>query len=315
MTTPDPTSSEPLQEALSVDTSPERLQELYRAHSALRSVMASNPSAPIKLLDELALQCPTEVLANPVLQLRAFETCGPYGEFSLQSLVCLCLVCDPKRDPDLLQEIRWRIRACLDELRGKEWISLTCVWLYQRTFTLRPDDCDGLIDQQLELKVEMRAYVDGHTNDISSAIPSLVKTDPSPVYLRRSQLSKLLETIATGELDQYIDSCIDPDGDRVHKGDSRTLLKATNLPKGYAIEGSSLYKDDAHILAFVAVIHESDSIHCVNGVISVAVGEHEEIDRVYDLPLGDLKQFKLFAANGMELPFDWPARLSALLIP
>jgi len=147
------------------------------------SVIACNPSASGRLLDELALQFPADVLSNPVLQLRALETGGAYGEFSLRSLVCLCLACNPKRDADLLEETRRRVRAGLDELRGKEWIRLTCVWLYQRTFTLGPDDCDGLIDQPLELTLELRAYVDGDASDLSSAIPSLAETDTTPCHL------------------------------------------------------------------------------------------------------------------------------------
>lgn len=124
-------------------------------------MIACNPSASSRLLDKLAIQFPADVFSNPVLQLLALETGGAYGEFSLHSLVCLCLACNPKRDADLLQETRRRLRAGLDELRGKEWIRLTCVWLYQRTFILGPEDCDGLIDQPIELTLELRAYVDG----------------------------------------------------------------------------------------------------------------------------------------------------------
>jgi hypothetical protein len=323
MTTSDPTSSQLLQEARSVDTCAERLQELNRSDPGLGPQIASNPSAPIELLDQLALQCPTEVLANPVLQFRDLETGGgAYGKFSLRSLVCLCLVCDPKRDAHLLAEMRRRIRTGLDELRGKEWIRLTCVWLYKRTFTLGPDDCDGLIDQPLELTLELRAYVDGYASDLSSAIPSLAETDTTPDHLRRSQLAKFLESIATGDLGQFIDSCIDPDGEREHKGSTDILLRATNLPDHYSIKGNTLCKavgepeeHDAPLLAFDAEILEFDFVHCQNGVVSVAVGEPEEIDREYDLPLGDLKPFELFVPHVVGLPLDWPARLSALLIP
>ena len=47
----------------------------------------------------------------------------------------------------------------------------------------------------------------------------------------------------------------------------------------------------------------------------MAVGEPEEIEREYDLPLGNLKPFEHFVPHVVGVPLDWPARLSALLIP
>jgi hypothetical protein len=58
-----------LREASSVDTSTERLEELFRADPSLGTVIALNPSASIQLLDQLALHCPAEVFANPLLLL------------------------------------------------------------------------------------------------------------------------------------------------------------------------------------------------------------------------------------------------------
>ena len=72
---PDPTSSEPLQEALSVDTSPERLQELFQVDPTLGPVIASNPSTSLQLLDQLALHFPVEVLATNQLSTRIYP-CG-----------------------------------------------------------------------------------------------------------------------------------------------------------------------------------------------------------------------------------------------
>lgn len=78
MTTPDAASSDLLQEASSVNTSAKALQEMFRDYPSLGPLIASNPSATIHLLNQLALECPMEVLANPVLQLRDLETGGAF---------------------------------------------------------------------------------------------------------------------------------------------------------------------------------------------------------------------------------------------
>lgn len=132
--------------ASSVDTSPQRLQELFKADPSLGVVIATNPSASIQLLDQLASQFPAEVLANPALQLLSLEAERVYGAFSLRSLVCLSLSSELKQETQLLEETKRRMHKALDRLRSQEMVGLSCVWLWRRAFTLRPQDCDSLID-------------------------------------------------------------------------------------------------------------------------------------------------------------------------
>ena len=138
MTEPHSSRSSLLQEASSAKTSPQRLHQLLQADQSLGPVIASNPSASIKLLDQLALYCPAEVLANPFIALRAVEAGGAYVGFSLRSLVCLCLTCDCIRDNSLLNELKRRMGEAFDQLRRRESVNLSCVWLFQRTFLLQP---------------------------------------------------------------------------------------------------------------------------------------------------------------------------------
>ena len=109
-----------LREASSVDTSAHRLQELCQADPSLGSVIATNPSASIQLLDQLALQHPAEVLANPLLPLRVLEEGGAYRPFSLPALASLCMAWTPGRDAELLQETKTRMASGLDDLANQE---------------------------------------------------------------------------------------------------------------------------------------------------------------------------------------------------
>ncbi len=115
-----------LEEASSVKTSPQRLQQLLQADPSLGAVIASNPSASIQLLDQLALHYPVEVRANPLIALRAMEVGGAYRGFSLRSLVCLCLACESIRDRGLLNELKRRMAEAFDELRKQEFVTLSC---------------------------------------------------------------------------------------------------------------------------------------------------------------------------------------------
>ena len=54
-----------LEEAGSATTSAARLQALIKKEPTLGGIIASNPSASWKLLDQLALEYPAEVLAIP----------------------------------------------------------------------------------------------------------------------------------------------------------------------------------------------------------------------------------------------------------
>lgn len=314
MTQPHPSHSSLLQEASSVDTSAERLEELYRVDPSLGSVIALNPSASIQLLDQLALHCPAEVLANPLIQLRALEAGGAYGGFSLRSLACLCLAWDSKREAQLLDETKRRMQKALDQLRRQEWVGLSCIWLFQRIFKLQPCDCDGLIDHELDLFLEYRAFVDGDTGDIRSAIPQLACDDPGLVDNQRAQLAAFLRAIDTETLNAYIDSQIDPDGDREHKGDGEASLHILGAAGDYSADGFLLFKHNESILEFKALTNEFDLISCNGGVAWIAVGEHEEVEREYHLSLGELQQLRALAEQSVHVPDDWHGRLSLLLV-
>ena len=233
--------------------------------------------------------------------------------FSLRSLVCLCLTCDCIRDNGPLNELKRRMGEAFDQLRRRESVNLSCVWLFQRTFLLQPGDCDNLIDHQLELSFEYRAFVDGDTGDISSAIPRLACDNLDLAGDEIAHLASFLKAIDSGDLNHFIDSQIDPDGDREHKGDTRAFLTIQSAPGDYSTNGSLLYKNNKPILHFYAMIHELDSIRYNDGAIWVAVGEHEEVDREYRLSLGELEQLHAMASQSGHIPDDWHSRLALLL--
>jgi hypothetical protein len=313
MSQPSSFGSTLLEEAGSVDTSPQRLHELFEADPSLGSVIASNPSASIQLLDQLAVQFPAEVLANPALQLLSLEAERVYGAFSLRSLVCLSLSSELKQETQVLEETKRRMHEALDQLRSQEMVGLSCVWLWRRAFTLQPQDFDGLIDQELDLSLEHRAFVDGDMGDICSAIPQLACDDPNLVQSQIAEVASFLRAIDDGTLNSYVDSRVDPDGEREHKGDSDTLLSILGDNGRYSTEGSLLIKDQP-ILEFHALINEFNLISYKDGIVWVAAGEHEEIDREYHLSLGELQQLYALCEHSACIPEAWHHSLASLLI-
>lgn len=267
-----------------------------------------------ELLDQLASQFPAEVLANPALQLLPVETERGYGAFSLRSLVCLSLSSELKQETQLLEETKRRMHEALDQLRSQELVGLSCVWLWQRAFTLRRQDCDGLIDQELDFSLEYRAFVDGDMGDICSAIPRLTCDDPDLVQSQMAEVASFLRAIDHGSLNAYVDSRVDHDGDREHNGDSETLLTILSDQGRYSTECLILFKDDEPILKFDALTNEFDSISYKDGVVWVAVGEHEEVERDYYLSLGELQQLHALAEHSGHIPEDWHHSLASLLI-
>jgi hypothetical protein len=311
MTTSDPTSSQLLQEARSVDTCAERLQELNRVDPALGPQIASNPSAPIELLDQLALQCPTEVLANPVLQFRDLETGGgAYEKFSLRSLVCLCLVCDPKRDAHLLAETRRRICAGLDELRRQEEASLTSIWQHQRTFTLRPKDCGNLIDCNIDFKVRSEAFVEGRGAISIYGIPEVDAPVSGSDASQRTMMAQFLGALASNRFQDFIDdSQITLD----HSGDVDFILSAIDLPRGYEFDGSQLSKDEVPLFEF-SYECSGDGIIFENKYLIVGIGGIEEADQKIEVPMGELNELLGFEPTPSgKRPADWTRRLAKLL--
>jgi len=314
MTQPHTSHSSVLQEARSVDTSTERLQELYQADPALGPVIASNPSAPIGLLDQLAFQCPSKVLANPLLSLLGLEKGRVYSEFSLPALVSLCMACDPKRNDDLPKEVKRRIVTELAKIEEREWVTLTCIWTYKHSFTLNPEDCNKLIDKPLVLTLEDRLFVDGDIN-ITEAIPVLNNDDSTSTELQRSKLAEFLNSIANGNLSQYIESRVDDQGEREHKGSFDSLLKADSLPAEYRLDGNTLFKEGKAALSITSLWNEFDVFKVENDLLMVGVGEHEETDRVYEMNLGELGSLARLVLDDADVQHDWPSRLAALLIP
>lgn len=304
------TLSELLWEASLPTSSSYRLKELYKLAPSIGSVIASNQSTSIQLLDQLALQYPVEVLANPLVQVLG----SVYREFSLRSLVCLSLSSELKQESQLLDQTRLRMHEALDQLRSTECVGLSCVWLWQHTFTLQPDDCDGLIDQELELSLEHRAFVDGDMGDICSAIPQLGCDDSNLAPSQGADVAAFLKAIDNRTLNAYVDSLVDPDGDREHKVDGETLLTILGAKGCYSAEGSLLIKEGKSILEFHALTNEFDSISYKDGFVWVAVGEHDELDRDYHLSLGELEQLRALAEQGACVPGDWHNRLASLLV-
>lgn len=327
MTKPDPTSSQHLQEARSVGSSAERLHELYQADPALGPVIASNPSAPIELLDQLALQCPSEVLANPVLQLRALETCGAYRELSLQSLVCLCLACDPQRNADLLEEARRRIHAGIDELQMQDYATLECNWLFNRDFTLFPTDCNMLISEPVRLTITVLANVHSEGPITVTGLPNCRDMEPGLPGTATQSLAEFLQAISSGELRTYIndDELVREDG-----GVPDIDLRAEALPEGLLLDGTTLFRsakqedsedeeeeDDEPILEFsYSYYGRCDSpIVYEGGVLTVPVEFVDEVNHHYHLAMGELGDLAGMESKCPSLPADWHIRLAALLIP
>lgn len=126
-----PDTSALLQEALSVDTSMERLQDLYRADRLLGPAIASNPSAPWKLLNRLALKYPVQVLANPLLNLRGPEADSVWKQFKLASLVTLCLFSEQPQHQGLVKATSQRLFTGMQRLEGEHKGSISSVWVHR----------------------------------------------------------------------------------------------------------------------------------------------------------------------------------------
>ncbi len=170
-----------------------------------------------------------------------------------------------------------------------------------------------MIDCQLELSLEYREFIDGYTGDISSAIPQLACEEQDLMDNQRARLVAFLKSVDNGSLNSYIDSTIDPDGDREHKGGDDLLLTIHDTSGVYSADGSLLCKDGESILQVYALTNEFDSIIYKDGVVWVAVGEHEEVEREYHLALGELEQLHALASQSSHIPDDWHSLLALLV--
>lgn len=277
-------------------------------------MIASNPSASIQLLDQLALHNSREVLVNPLLQFSALETGGAYGGFSLSSLVCLCLVCDPKRDPDLLKETRRRIQSSLEELLVQDYASLECEWLFARDFSLLPENCDGIIDKPLDFALQVRKSVDANGGiSFLSELPRLDDSDLGSPGSQRILLARFLRDVAAGKIHDYID---DDDLTREDTCEIDFDLKAEDLPSGYSIDGRALRRDGETILEFGYNFDMPDSLVVFEGrSVTVPLEFQDEVNHRYEIAMGELGDLPGLESKCPALPSDWHQRLAALLIP
>ena len=315
MASQDRASLELLDEARSVDTSAARLLDLVQFDPSLGPIIASNPSASWKLLDQLALKHPAEVLGNPLLLLLDLEAVGTYRELSLPALVVLCLACESKQYASLFEETWLRIRSGLDELRKQEEASLSCDWVYQRTFTLQPDDCDSLIDKPLDFTLEVRACMESRGHISVDGIPDLSDRGPDLSNPLREELFKILQSISSGDIGDYIN---DEDLVRDDGCGSDYRLKAVGLLDNLSIEGTSLYRGEDCILEFEYNLDgDCSPILYADGIITVPVEFTDEENREYEISMGELGALTALAQRKRTdcLPSDWPSRLAALLIP
>ena len=302
-----------LREASSVDTSANRLQELYQTDPSLGSVIASNPSASIRLLDQLALQHPAEVLANPLLPLRPLEDGGAYRPFSLPALVSLCMAWTPGRDAELLQETKTRMAFGLDELANQEEASLSCEWVYWRSFKLDPEDCDCLIKHTLRLTMEVRSGMEARGAVSVDGIPNLSGCDPEFSDCSRGDLTAFLQALSSGNLHEYIN-----DNELIRAdGSCRDVrLDGEKLPDGFFISETALCKEGEEVLDFDYNLNgESLPVQFADGVVTVPLEFIDEENHDYQIAMGELVGLKSTALKTDCLPSDWPSRLAALLIP
>lgn len=300
-----------LLEASSVTTSPQRLQALFRVDPALGPTIASNPSASIQLLNQLALHHPAEVLANPLLLLRSMESGGAYGEFSLPALICLSLVSDSQRDNSLLAETKRRIQSALDQLEGQE-VSLECDWLYTRNFTLLPEDCDGVIDTPLDFFMEVRANMYAKCEASMHDLPCLEDFESG---LSRSQIGLLADFLGTVEACELRDYIEDSNMTREDGGWADVNLKIEDPPVGYSLEGTHLRRGDEYILEFSHDFSGADSDpEYDDGILTVPVEFEDEVNHRYEFSTGELGELVDLRSNCPALPNDWCQRLAELLI-
>lgn len=301
-----------LEEASSVKTSPQRLQQLLQDDPSLGAVIASNPSASFQSLDQLALHFPAEVLTNPLLPLRSLEAKGAYGDFSLPALICLCLVSDTRRDNILLEETKIRIQAALDRLQGQE-ILLECDWLYSRDFTLLPEDCDGIINGPLDFTIEVRANMYAKGEVIMRDVPYLEELG---LDISRSQIdlfSDFMRAVAAGEIRDYINEeyLTREDG-----GGADVELKVAELPVGLSVDGRYICSDDDGCILEVYYNFDGGDTPPVyeDGMLTVPVDFEDEVNHRYQFAMGELGDLVDLKSKCTALPSNWHQQLAKLLL-
>lgn len=250
-----------------------------------------------------------------MLLLLDLEAVGTYRELSLPALVVLCLACESKQYASLFEETWLRIRVGLDEFRKQEEASLSCEWVYQRTFTLQPDDCDCLIEKPLDFTLAVRSCMESRGHISVDGIPGLGDRGPDLSITLREELAKILRSISSGDIGDYIndEELIRDDG-----CGSDCRLEAEELLDDLSIDGSALYRGEDCILEFEYNLDgDCSPILYADGIITVPLEFTDEENREYEISMGELGALTALAQREKAdcLPSDWSSRLAALLIP
>lgn len=308
-----PDTSVLLREALSVDTSVDHLQDLYRADRSLGPAIASNPSAPWKLLNRLALKHPVQVLANPLLKLRGLETDSVWKQFKLASLVSLCLFSEQPQHQDLVKATGQRLFTGMQRLEGEHKGSISSVWVHRRDFTLRPDDCNQLIPVPLSFSLEVRTGMEGEGLICVGDLPCADFVEPLPDCSSRDALVAFLEALRSEKICDYID-----DSDVAREDCCEDyVLRCSNLPREMALEDLSLCRHDDELFQFSWNYGgASEPLEFEEGFVTVPLEFVDEADLRYRINMGELRGLMgLVPEDNGSAVLDWPTRLVSILYP
>lgn len=313
-------------EAASPQTAPERLIELYKESQLLWGLIASNPSAPISILDKLAINFPEEVLGNPSFSAIVVERDFSLKDLSLRSLVLLCLKGDQQEQNELRQELAWRLTRDFIELQKTDEASMSCVWTYQRYCTLQPDECENLIKTPMSFEVNARAHMEGEGPISLSTLPEIVdeaevqelewdeedRSGPQP-KVQPEELEDFLRCLMSGSLRQWI---CDDDIIREDSYSTEIDIDASEIPEGLSFDGSAVYavseSGDEELLMELDVNYdgEHEPITFSDGYLTIPLEFVDEIEHKYELDLGELNELISFKPKHPDgRPIDWPSIL------
>jgi hypothetical protein len=129
-------------EAASLTTDPSRLKTLAK-NALLAPVIASNPSCPIDLLNELAAFCPSQVLINPlVVSMLEGSKYGVESFLDLRALLAI-MVAHGRDTPESAINIA---KACFFEACEDACPNINIIrteeWLYGRSFSASCDELE-----------------------------------------------------------------------------------------------------------------------------------------------------------------------------
>ena len=177
---------------------------------------------------------------SPAVALPGMAPGDPWADVSLKSLVRLALLQEPTAYPGLIHELRARISCGVDLLRHQKEASLSCTWLYRRSFILNPQDCDGRIPLPLEFRIEHHGIgIEGAGAICVDGLPDGLRGDRCDQQANQKDWTAFFEALRSRNLSDYID---DSEISRDHSGDSRTYVYSPDLPAGLLLESDgSLY--------------------------------------------------------------------------